>query len=268
MSRLSFTLAPLIEFLDDDLAAVAAMPAAEIRSATAAERVDRPALVVRVRRQIIAAHRAEAVPSALRTKLENFGIDALTELSGADLSSLRLAGERLAQADLRQADFTASDLSRADLSQADLRSAQLVRASLVAANLSGARLEQANLAGADLSDALLAGACFVGARLDDARGVPAAARRGARISPDVAGVLQRLCRLDGKVPTAPARRDDDLLGKAGRLILLGEWDQADSILGPATDQRAALVKVVLEMLKGDIDIAGRILADVKGRMKD
>jgi hypothetical protein len=268
MSRLSFSLAPLIEFLDDDLDAVASMPGSAVQAASAAEGVDRPALVARVRTRIVTAHRAEVVRTELRGKLESFGIDPLTELRGADLQALRLAGERLARADLRGADFTASDLSRADLANADLRNAQFVRASLVAANLSGARLDAANLAGADLSDARIAGACFVGATLDNAEGVPEPVRRGARISLEVAGLLQRLCRLDKNAATLPARGGDNALGRAGRLILLGEWDQASSILGAAADQRTALVKALLEMLKGDVDIAGRILAEVKSRIRD
>jgi len=276
MSRLSFTVAPLVEFLDEDLAEVAAMSGAAVRDSSAAAGLDRAGLVLRVRDRLILAHRAEPASGDFRGKLERFGVDALCELGGADLHGLRLAGERLARADLRQVDLSASDLTRADLAEADLRHASLARASLVAADLSGARLDAADLAGADLSNALIVGACFVGATLDGARGVPEAARRGARISAEVAALLRQLCGLDDK--PLPGRRGPaaDHLARAGRLILQGEWEQAARLLGVAAPdaarvrgaERLALVKAMLEMLRGDADIAGRILAEVKARMPE
>ena len=41
MSRLSFSIAPLIEFLDEDLAELAALSGAAVRDQSAAEGIDR-----------------------------------------------------------------------------------------------------------------------------------------------------------------------------------------------------------------------------------
>ena len=64
--------------------------------------------------------------------------------------------------------------------------------------------------------------------------------------------------------------------RAGRLIRQGEWEQAGRLLGVAAPdaarargaERLALVKAMLEMLRGDADIAGRILAEVKARLPE
>ena len=265
MSRLPFSTAPLIAFLDEDLAEVAAMAQAEVKAASAAEGVSRPRLVGAVRGGIIAAHRNDTRLSGLRRRLETFGVDPLTELGGADLSRMQLAGEKLAGADLRRTDFRRSNLANADLARANLGEANLAEAVLTAANLAGARLDQANLAGADLSRASLAGASFVGASIEGAVGLPEAARRAARISPEVAALLRQLC---GTEPTEP-------LSRTGRLILAGEWDEATRLLAkplprggtPKADklrQSTELVRVMLEMLKGEAHAAAAILAAVRG----
>ena len=102
--------------------------------------------------------------------IENYNIEPLADLRGAnlieaDLSGADLRGANLIGADLRGANLIGADLSGANLIEADLRGANLIEADLRGAYLIGANLSGANLRGADLSGAYLRGAYLRGANL-------------------------------------------------------------------------------------------------------
>ncbi len=116
---------------------------------------------------------------------------------GADMrnQSMGLMNARFNSAALDRADLSGADVSRADFSFAHLSGARLAGAKAVRADFSGADLSGADLSNADLSEstfidtdftsARLQGARFGGSVWRNARGLTAAAARGATgIPPD------------------------------------------------------------------------------------
>ena len=101
------------------------------------------------------------------------GMQAIINLSNADLSQDNLVGANLSGTDLNGATLTGADLSGANLSNASLSGANLTGAHLDGTHLRGgtltdAVLKNANMNGATMTDAVLTGADLGGADLNGA----------------------------------------------------------------------------------------------------
>jgi arabinogalactan oligomer / maltooligosaccharide transport system substrate-binding protein len=102
------------------------------------------------------------------------GMQAVINLSNADLSKDVLAGANLSGTDLNGATLTGAELSGANLSNASLTGANLTSADLAGTQLRGgtltdAVLKNANMNGATMTDAVLTGADLDGADLSGAK---------------------------------------------------------------------------------------------------
>jgi uncharacterized protein YjbI with pentapeptide repeats len=116
-------------------------------------------------------HEADLIGKAVEEELgERQVIEAIIDLSDADLRGAKLNSVNLSGADLRGADLDGANLLGADLSGAILEAADLSGAILEAVNLSGADLRGADLSSAILEAANLSGADLRGANLSDAEG--------------------------------------------------------------------------------------------------
>jgi uncharacterized protein YjbI with pentapeptide repeats len=109
----------------------------------------------------------QAIDAVIDLSDANLGF---ANLSGANLSHADLYGANLIGANLGFADLSGANLSHADLIGANLGFADLSRADLSDANLGGARLYGADLSDADLSHADLGAARLYGANLRNAEG--------------------------------------------------------------------------------------------------
>jgi uncharacterized protein YjbI with pentapeptide repeats len=134
---------------------------------------------------------AAGVDSWNAWRVEN--LEAMPDLSDADLRGVVLIKADLIEADLGRADLRGTDLRGAALTKADLREAKLSKARFRGANLSdadlrGAILSEASLVGADLSDANLNKADLRGANLGGANLLQADLREADLSEADLTGV--------------------------------------------------------------------------------
>jgi arabinogalactan oligomer / maltooligosaccharide transport system substrate-binding protein len=90
------------------------------------------------------------------------------KLSGANLSNASLSGANLTSADLDNTELRGGTLTNAVLKNANMNGATMTGAVLTGADLTGATLNDATLIGADLASANLTGADLSGANLNDA----------------------------------------------------------------------------------------------------
>lgn len=234
-------LASLLQYLDDELAELEAMPPQAVQAAAVAAGIDRVALTRAVVPGVVSSHRRQPAASFVRLAQE-VGIDVRRDLAAHDLSDLQLAGEPFAHADLRAVDLSRSDLSEASLVQALLADAVLRQAKLRAADLSGADLTRSDLRDADLSNASLigatvAGADFTGATLDGAK------LAGVDLS-RTTGVPDALMAPEGGLPASAD------LGDLLRRQLGGWWT---NLVGPRASQTAEELVAERETTKDDAD---------------
>jgi uncharacterized protein YjbI with pentapeptide repeats len=248
-------LLPLLHFLAGDLDEIGRAKPETVANVAKAAGFDRAPLATRIRDSVIARYRSDAKETGLRGNLEQFGVQALQELPGADLSRLSLIGVDLAHADLSATDLSYSDLSHANLQHVDLSRATLRKARMTGARLTRAQFDHADLGEADLSGAVIVGASFAGAALTGAIGLPASIAEAARIDPDVAALLRRIRPAAAQTALVAA------LDEAIDLVLIGELLDAEARLRDLTSSNPSspelarsieLVRVVLLALQGDL----------------
>lgn len=81
--------------------------------------------------------------------------DLISDLSGADLTSVDLTGAFMSPVIMRRTNLLNGTLDRANLSNADLNGSNFSSASLIGTNLENANLKEASLTGADITNANL-----------------------------------------------------------------------------------------------------------------
>jgi hypothetical protein len=254
MTKPSDQILPLLHFLTGELDELSGATPGAVLAVAKRAGFDRAPLAARIRDSVITSYREKSEPVELRDQLTMFGVDALNELAGANMSRLNLKGANLAGANLRATDLSQTNLRGANLHNVDLREAILAQASLGGAILSEAQLDQADLRGADFSQAIIVGASFSGATITAARGLPASINNAVLVTPEVRDLLRHIRE------AAPAR-DRDVINEAAEQILIGEWTMAeqtlDAILRADPEdsdlrQHAQILRALLSALKDDL----------------
>jgi uncharacterized protein YjbI with pentapeptide repeats len=239
MTKPSDQILPLLHFLTGELDELSGATPGAVRAVAKRAGFDRAPLAARIRDSVITSYREKGEPVELRDQLTIFGVDALNELAGANMSRLNLKG---------------ANLRGANLHSVDLREAILAQASLGGAILSEAQLDQADLRGADFSQAIIVGASFSGATITAARGLPTSINNAVLVTPEIRDLLRHLRE-------AALSRDGDVINDAAEQILIGEWAMAeqtlDAILRTAPEdselrQHAQILRALLSALKDDL----------------
>lgn len=260
MTKPSDQILPLLHFLTGELDELSGAAPGAVRAVAKRAGFDRAPLAARIRDSVITSYREKSEPVELRDQLTVFGVDALNELAGSDMSRLNLKGANLAGANLRATDLSNTNLRGANLHNVDLREAVLVEASLGGAILTHAQLDQADLRGADFSQAIIVGTSFSGATIVQSRGLPPSISNAVLVTPEVRDLLRHL--------RETALANDRVITEAAEQILIGEWADAERMLDTilrtnAADsdltQHAQILRALLSALNDD-------LADAQARL--